>query len=337
MVRPEDDSFHDSHGDPYWNESAYFTFLVPERKIDGVVYFWHRPNMNLSAGGLALWDPSGEEAYDCLLYEFSYFNALPESADMFRCTLDNGLSVECPEPLESYGLSFKGDGGALDLSWEGFMEPWEWNPPSRGDLGSFGHGHYQQGGRVTGTVTVRGETLAVDCLGIRDHAWGPRPLHLAPWTRGGYEWAHASEGNSFMVASASRLPVDEDPIVGTTEPVMFGWYIRDGVLGNLTSGERRVERGDGGRPLRFSIDAKDDHDRDLHAEGTFENVLRWQGPYPWFSFWSLTRCQFDGHEAWGDSQDFFIRPRQSRHLQSLLQNRSRTQKETSRTQKETRS
>lgn len=32
--------------DPYWNESAWFGLMIPERKIHGFVYFWHRNNMN---------------------------------------------------------------------------------------------------------------------------------------------------------------------------------------------------------------------------------------------------------------------------------------------------
>src|SRR2546423_6194252 len=86
MIRPEDDSFHDGQGDPYWNESAYFTFVIPERKIDGLIYFWHRPTMNLSSAIVALWDPSGAETYDCLFYDFTPFNALPRDADMFHCS-----------------------------------------------------------------------------------------------------------------------------------------------------------------------------------------------------------------------------------------------------------
>jgi hypothetical protein len=316
MIRPEDDSFHDAGDDPYWNESAYFTFVIPERKLDGLVYFWHRPNMNLSSAIVALWDPSGEQTYDSLFYEFSPINELPKGSDMFRFTLDNGLTAECLEPLRSYRLGFEGDGLGLDLRWDGFMEPWQWSPASHNGYGSFAHGHYQQGGRLAGSVVLNGETFPVDCLGIRDRSWGPRRLHASPWVRGGFEWGHASETSSFLVASTSRLPVDEDPIVGTTESVLFGWYIRDGVLGNLTSGQRRVERGDGGRPLRFSIEAQDDLDRELRVDGSFENVLRWHGP--WFCFWSLTRCRFDGQDVWGDSQDTFIRPRQSPHLRSLL-------------------
>ena len=71
LIRPEDDYFH--HGtrtdNPFWNESAWFPFHVPERELCGFVYMNHRPNMNFSMTGVALWDPSGEQTYDCLYYD----------------------------------------------------------------------------------------------------------------------------------------------------------------------------------------------------------------------------------------------------------------------------
>lgn len=43
MLRPEDDSFHRGSDDPWWNESAWFGFMVPERELSGYVYMYHRP------------------------------------------------------------------------------------------------------------------------------------------------------------------------------------------------------------------------------------------------------------------------------------------------------
>src|SRR4026208_818969 len=46
-IVPEDDSwaFHQRPTDPFWNESGLFGFMIPERRIDGYFYVWHRPNM----------------------------------------------------------------------------------------------------------------------------------------------------------------------------------------------------------------------------------------------------------------------------------------------------
>ncbi|HVW32262.1 MAG TPA: hypothetical protein VHL53_06970, partial [Acidimicrobiia bacterium] len=66
LIRPQDDYFHKDiqTDDPFWNESAWFPFHVPERELCGFVYMNHRPNMNFSMTGVGLWDPTGEETYD---------------------------------------------------------------------------------------------------------------------------------------------------------------------------------------------------------------------------------------------------------------------------------
>lgn len=83
MIRPEDDLLHRSANgadDPYWNESAWFGFTVPERTLTGWFYFYHRPNMGYTVGGVALWDPSGEHLWDCLHYDWGTTRQAP------RCT-----------------------------------------------------------------------------------------------------------------------------------------------------------------------------------------------------------------------------------------------------------
>jgi hypothetical protein len=38
----------------------------------------------------------------------------------------------------------------------------------------FGRAHYEQHMRVTGTLSIDGETQEIDAFGLRDHSWGPR-------------------------------------------------------------------------------------------------------------------------------------------------------------------
>jgi hypothetical protein len=295
--------------------------MIPERKMSGFSYIYHRPNMNLSAGGAALWDPTGEEIYDCLYYEFDHHQHLREGANMFDCTLRNGLSFQPIELLKSYHMVFKGRKGyEFDLTWDSIMEPHELKPLDPGTVNpgvvGFGSGHYEQGGRMRGTVTLDGETLEVDSWSMRDHTWGPRTREGA--LRGAWPWAIASETSSFQLFAMSDLAPDENPIAGTTERVVGGWYTKDGVVGDLVSGVRRVvERGDDGRPLREVIDATDHLGRTLHAEGRCETCFKWTAFVEWFDWWSLCRWEFDGQEAWGEAHDYLTFRQVSRFLRSL--------------------
>src|SRR5437016_14268187 len=91
--------------------------MVPERQIDGFVRFHHQPNMHKSSGGIAIWDPSGEEDHSCLFYEFDEHLALPPEANMFDFELRNTLGCRTIELLKCYRLTFERDGYELDLTW----------------------------------------------------------------------------------------------------------------------------------------------------------------------------------------------------------------------------
>jgi hypothetical protein len=315
MIRPEDDRFHPRTEDPFWNESSWFTLSVPERRIHGYVYFYFRPNMNLAAGGPLIFDPSGEDIYNCVYWDWDTTQAFPERAEMFDFQLGNSLRVETIALLKSYRFTYEKSHCRIDLRWDAIMEPHEMtriggevNPAFDGYWSDSGAaelrtGHFDQGGRMRGTIDVEGEHYDVDAYSIRDRTWGPRRIYPA---RYGYDWAIHSEAASFFAASRSVLPADEDPIAGTTEKVTAGWYTNDGVTAALVAGERRItERDDEGRPKRAVIDAIDALGRPLHCEGRTECVVKWLAFSTTFCWVNLTSWGFDGREGWGELNDYY--------------------------------
>lgn len=315
MIDPTDDQFHPRNTDPHWNESAFFTFCVPERAVSGLVYFYHRPNIGISAGGPIIWDPSGEEIYNCLYWDWDTCQPMPAGADMYEFELPNSLKLTTIELGQTYHARYCRHDCELDLTWESLVAPHEMrrvsgetNPSLPGWWSDTGvadratTGHYDQVGRVHGTLTIEGETLEIDCYANRDRTWGPRHV---PRNHVGYSWGVVNAEHSFHAPSRSFLPIEEDPIWGTTETVTAGWYMRNGLIGELSSGERRVERGHDGRPAREIIDAVDSQGRELHAEGTPVNLLKWTGYTETLDWVSLTRWELDGETAWGEIHDYY--------------------------------
>jgi hypothetical protein len=81
----------------------------------------------------------------------------------------------------------------------------------------WGDGHLEQGGRVTGTITVDGDAIPVDCLAFRDHTWGRRSygtLDRHTWTYGFFP-----SGRVFLVLEAWH---DGDHYA------QFGFVVQDG-------------------------------------------------------------------------------------------------------------
>jgi hypothetical protein len=324
MIKPIDDSFHEKTDDPDWNESAWFSFMVPERKLSGFVYFYHRTNMGYSIGGIGLWDPSGEETYNCLYQDWGDVHPTPEGADMFNFDLRSGLSVRMIEPLRSFQLNYKattwygGQGCTLDLRFDGFIEPTDSGFPPGQDEWAHGpgSGHYEQAGRMRGTVMLNGERIDIDCYSLRDRSWGPRRLTTNP--RCHFPWAIGSERSGFNFMAVSDLDPADDPGIGTTERIITGWYLKDGEVAHLSSGQYRVvERGVDGRPLRLQVDATDDLGRVLHAEGRTHNNFNWH-TYPWlWMWWNQVEWQLDGETAWGEEQDYWPLQQGRRFIRSM--------------------
>jgi hypothetical protein len=295
-INTADEHFHPRNDDPHWNESAWFGMTLPDRQASIYVYFYHRPNMNLSAGGVKVWDPSGSSEYDCLGYDWNRTQALPAGADMFDFTLENGLSVRMLQPFTAFAVRHRG-AFEVDLEWRRLMDPYAFG--LNAGLEGWTSGHYQQFGQITGTVSIGGEVIDVDTTAIRDRSWGPRRAVAA--RRAELMWCAASGDNSFSVYSVSAHDLASDPILGTTDQVAFGHYTRDGESAYITGGTSRVtKRGPDLRPLAIELEAQDAIGRTLTATGRGLNALVWSVYDRTYQLPCTTEWEFDGLRTTGE-------------------------------------
>jgi hypothetical protein len=101
------------------------------------------------------------------------------------------------------------------------------------------------------------------------------------------------------------MPVEKDPVIGTQETVVSGWYVKDGVQAAFVDGTRTcVERGPDGRPLIEIIDAVDELGRHLQAEGRVKTNFKMTCYSACISQWGLTDWHYDGRQVQGENQDY---------------------------------
>lgn len=315
VVDVRDEQFHKRTDDPYWNESSFISFSAPEIDLMGLVYYYFRPNMNLAVAGIMIWDPTGEDIYNCRHYAWDQCMAIPPGTEMNEFVMPNGLRSKVIDLQREYRYTFKGLDCEADLTFSAAMDPYymrDMNPAAndwtaRGIPDDVTIGHFEQPGWMRGTVTIDGQTVAVDSASLRDRSWGPRPmLTNMPRVRGAYPFVFASPESSFHVFAPCPSNSDDDPIFDTVEPIVSGWYIRDGVMGNVVSGQRRcVERGDDGRPVREIIEAIDDLGRKLYAEGTQRTWFRLTGWTDFMLLWGLATWDYDGRHVEGENLEYF--------------------------------
>ncbi|MCH2171444.1 hypothetical protein MK489_11720 [Myxococcota bacterium] len=291
MEMHPDDRFHPpTSDDPYWTETCWFTFAVPERGISGQLYPFFRPNLGISAGAAFIWDDSGSQPWNCLYGKNFWHLPMPEG-DLTDFELANGIRYRCLTPLSKYKLDYLDpDAGdvAVDLTFEAICEP-----------NYLAGGHLDQPGRYTGTLRLGDETIPVDAFGMRDRSWGVRSqfgsgLHNPGPDHGGYTYATASERDAFHCITMDA---------GEGCVVIHGFLLRDGEYAKLASGRRDVLERRDGHPTRVRVEARDELGRDLVAEGECQNALGVHLNPNLFTWNCLTRWSWGSIEAWGEDHD----------------------------------
>lgn len=290
---PRADRFSNGRTDnPYWNENVWFSLSVPEQRIHGIVQYCFRHNMRLQIGGPVIWDPSGTFQWNCLHYNWSHLQALPEGAEKYDITLRNSLSVKVLEPLTRYKIDYDRDGVTMDLVWEAVspVHQMESDDPTQQAAAAF---HFEQPGRMKGTLRRHGEMFDVDCWSMRDGSSGPYDTEV--WPTGGYFWG-IGDGASFLalcIGSARE-----------TAPV-GGFLMFDDVPSSIVTGKRTVlDYGTHG-PSRVTFEATDKLGRTLKATGRIDPGLVFTGYTDHTVIWSLLEWDVGGRPFWGDNQEFY--------------------------------
>lgn len=291
---PDDDNFHTGvMSDRWWEtETSWFSFHHPDRKLGGWLYTMVRPNIGTVAGGAWVWDDTAHLPWE-VVYSANYSALqLPAGADLRHIELPTGVKIRAVEPTMGYELGYDdGDRFTARLRFDGVMAP----EPLTAVGSTFGSAHhFDQLGRVTGEIVVNGETIAIDCLGMRDRTWGPRPEHRP--RQAAYVTGAASPDHAFLAVTGTQPDRD---------PVAYGFHRRDGRTISLVEGERRVERDtEQGWVTEMSIDAVDAEGGQLHAVGhPVSRIII--NRHSFIDINSLIHWDIDGADGWGEDQDMW--------------------------------
>jgi hypothetical protein len=271
-----DDDFHQPDENPWYLETFWYSYHVPERNLEGYIYTKFYPNQRIYGGGAIVWDDSAWLPWEVLYYDLQWHLPWPEVKTMKDCSLPNGTSLRCLEPLKKYHVTYKSEEHDVDIVWDAVLPAFS---QPRGDVPYLFAGHIDHPGRATGTIRVGNETFAVDCISQRDRSWGPRLENRT--LRMGYCHAVTSAKNGFLVITS---PKDE------RDPILSGYRMKDGELGH---------------PVRVVLRCKDDRGRGFEAVGTTLNRIGFLASTGIFNLISLTRWEYDGVVGYGEDQDLF--------------------------------
>lgn len=222
-----DDALHPPSDNFYENETFWYSFFVPERKIGGWIYTGVRQNAGVTHGGLWLWDDSGASPWDLPFFEqFSALKLPVFDGPVMRSP--TGATIEVVEPGMVYELRYH-DRKRLDLelTFRGTERP---VPLRRGAPPYPAASHFDQVGRVTGHLVLDGERIDVDCHAMRDRSWGPRTER--GYGRVGYTWLADAEITQLTFSTPTEV-----------SDLIHSGYLRQGdAVTSVASGHRTVSR-----------------------------------------------------------------------------------------------
>lgn len=290
-LTPDDDELHPVRTPSEdWAETAWFAAAVPERGLGIWTYPFFRTGLGVMGCAVYVWGPGASELWAQPYYRQYWHLPVPEGLRLSAMTLSTGLSYRTLEPLTRYAIHYAdGDQIRLDLDWSAV------HPPH--GLGVTDDvGHLDQFGRVTGELVLHGETIAIDCVEMRDRTWSPRRESRAR-TRLGYSYGAVGPDGARAFLCSNRRVADG------TQALLGGFVLHHGVTTPLTTGERAVRRDAEGRPLTIELTISTAGGEAQLVRG--EVVSRFaMHTSPYFVWVSMVRWTLpDGTTAWGEDQD----------------------------------
>jgi len=195
-----DEKMHPVGDNPAWSESYYFNFVDPDSKIGMFTRMGFRPG-NGWVDALHVIYLEGHRV------AFTYGRRDIET-DLSRYDGDlsaGHLTLECVKPHELWQLRYQGPAQDIPdaeiLLTRSKERPDGWFTPATLDMtldfecltpphfaARGEHGHFEQSGRVSGTIALGEDRWQVNGFGVRDKSWGPRD-----WGAGTQSGADAGE------------------------------------------------------------------------------------------------------------------------------------------------
>jgi len=324
---PEDDTYHPAGDDPFWVETNWWSFNVPERQIGAWLHCGYNAKRNEATWRVFVWDPRGADPGRLAYYRKAADVPMEEAApDLRDITFpQGGYSVKMLRPLMDYHLRYRDADAdvAIELEHRSVHPPHRFTP---GEAPMLNNPHLDQLGHVTGELVLQGERIPVDCYSVRDRTWGPRGGHHSQsqkgaYVRGEHRVAHPG-GPRWRQVERERGRGRIQYIFGHTDartgflgfvrpqdgdaagwsPMNVGWLLKDGVFERLdpSRSKMRVWR----HPLtgwsaHMEVDLADRTGRTMQAEGT---AVSWMSENASGAN-ALFRWEYEGQIGWGEDQD----------------------------------
>jgi len=286
MITAADAEFHPPSSDtPTWAETNYFGFFDVETNLTGGIYLLFRPNLGVVTSLIVLNTKHAVTPWGADFVDLRTHLPIPEPRSLLNYSLDNGLKVTTVEPNQVWRVTYDdGEGTTIDITHRGLMDGYDINDPDQDPItaaltagadgfqwGTAYKGHFDQTGRVTGEVSIRGRKIAIDCVATMDHSWGPRPERGVPEM----SWLHAHFSEDYAIHAIFAFDASTG---GGYYELAHGYVLDHGKVYGLASGHGSTKRDEHRFPDQVFAELTDIRGVTHRLDGQAI------GGYPWL-FW----------------------------------------------------
>jgi hypothetical protein len=323
---PDDDTYHTASDDLYWFETTWWCFNIPERRIGCWLHAGYHTNRGEVTWRVFVWDPRGADPGRLAYYRNVPNAAMPAGPDLRDLTFpEGGFRVQMLTPLMDYAVTYADPDAdfGIELHHRSVHPPHRFTP---GQAPAMHNPHLDQLGHVTGTLTLHGEAIPIDCYSVRDRTWGPRggphsQSQKPEYVRGAYRvavpggpaWRQVERergrgriqyifGHTDATAGFLGFVRPQDGDAAGWSPMNVGWLLKDGVFGRLDrtkSKMRNFRDPNTGWSAHMEVDLTDVSGRTMEAEGFAVSHMCEGGA----GSNALMRWEYDGRIGWGEDQD----------------------------------
>ena len=284
VVSPDDDAFHAPEtDDPAWIETMWFPFFVPDESLSASIRVRISPNLGELEATVAGWRGDSQGVFGDRIRE-----TLEGPPDLCSLRLGGRLDIDCVEPLARYRLRYTGPHSEIDFEFQAIMQP---NPVAPEASPGMFAGHFEQPGRVVGTLAIQGRQMEVDCHTIRDRSWGPRRMP-----------ERVRLGNAYATAEGFGFFAYVKPSPDGREAITHGYLLDGGVEAALVGGRRETTLRDG-MPVAVRVEAEDAVGRRLEIVGECVNTMASNAGNGVYAVLNLVRWQHGSSVCWGENHD----------------------------------
>lgn len=243
MITASDIDFHERDANPWWTETTYVAFHVPEAALLGTLYVLARPNLGVALSSVVIARGMRRHAHEVDFCDPQIHLPCPDSYSDFA--LSNGLTVRA-NSLIDWDFSYEHKLGYCEfrLHLDALHHPFDPLDPAENPTAAtkaagdhkigdaWSHGHFDIKGRVTGELTLHGRRYTVDCYDGMDRSWGPR--NETPDRASSY--VSANFGDDLAIWLTTTLDV-EDPSRISYGRLNSGFVVRHGNVVPIVAAE----------------------------------------------------------------------------------------------------